>query len=184
MQARNLRPEPARPYRFSLHIRHPSLHPSEISRELQWQADESFAAGAPRQSLGALVAAPLHSESYWAAALEASFWSVSYAGEPAASVEEEGAERAPPLALRRGMSELLSRLARSADVNVALEMLSVRLAHHAALFRDIRSAGGSVALIAMLPAMGQLALRLTPEVCRRLADLGITLRYEFAGSEY
>jgi hypothetical protein len=39
----------ATPFQLSLHVRHPSVDPEEISRELGLEATESFRAGGPRQ---------------------------------------------------------------------------------------------------------------------------------------
>jgi hypothetical protein len=54
---------------LSLHIRHPSLDPAHISRELQLAPEDAFGAGEPRSG-----AAGVHGETYWAARLEPVFW--------------------------------------------------------------------------------------------------------------
>jgi hypothetical protein len=63
---------PAPAFCLSLHIRHPSLDPQHISRELECEPVEAFGAGEPRRRPGA--AAGVHGETYWAARLEPLFW--------------------------------------------------------------------------------------------------------------
>lgn len=58
---------------LSLHIRHPSLDPHEISRELQLKPEDAFGAGEPRRSRSCLGAG-VHGETYWAAQLRPMFW--------------------------------------------------------------------------------------------------------------
>src|ERR1700683_938406 len=65
----------AMPYQLSLHVRHPSVDPEEISRELGLEATESFRAGAPRQSRSGIAATAVHGETYWVAVLDPLVWS-------------------------------------------------------------------------------------------------------------
>src|SRR5580704_16029524 len=65
----------AMPYQLSLHVRHPSVDPEEISRELGLEAIESFRAGDPRQSRSGVAATAVHGETYWAAVLDPLVWS-------------------------------------------------------------------------------------------------------------
>ena len=61
-----------RPIRFSCRcaIRHPSIDPESISRELQIEPEHSFRAGEPRESARSLAVTPVHVESYWLATLD------------------------------------------------------------------------------------------------------------------
>jgi hypothetical protein len=68
MQARQPADVPAAAFGLTLHIRHPTLGPADISRELGWEPEEAFGAGEPRRSAG------VYSETYWAARIEAPFW--------------------------------------------------------------------------------------------------------------
>jgi hypothetical protein len=70
MEARKLSDLPAPAFELSLRIRHPSIDPAEISRELQLQPEHSFRAGEPRTSSSGLAATALHAESYWLASLD------------------------------------------------------------------------------------------------------------------
>jgi hypothetical protein len=72
MQApRPSRQPAAQPFFLSLHIRHPSLAPAEISHELGCEPDEAFGAGEPRRSR---TGAGVYGETYWVATLGPSFW--------------------------------------------------------------------------------------------------------------
>ena len=74
MRAQKLSRLSAPSFRLSLHIRHPSMDPADISRELLCDADESFKAGEPRKSRSGLPVASVYAETYWAATLEPTFW--------------------------------------------------------------------------------------------------------------
>lgn len=65
-------PASAPTFCLSLHIRHPSLEPAQISRELQLTAEEAIGAGEPRERRGA--PAGVHGETYWVARLDPTFW--------------------------------------------------------------------------------------------------------------
>ena len=45
--------QPSYPFQLSLRIRHPSIDPASISRELQIEPEHSFRAGDPRESRAA-----------------------------------------------------------------------------------------------------------------------------------
>ncbi len=65
----------ATPFQLSLHVRHPSVDPEEISRELSLDAVECFRAGEPRHSRSGLAATAVHGETYWAAVVDPMGWS-------------------------------------------------------------------------------------------------------------
>ncbi len=67
MQRNKRQSAQAAPFQLSLHIRHPSVDPAEISRELALESVESFRAGEPRQSRSGLAATTVHGETYWVA---------------------------------------------------------------------------------------------------------------------
>jgi hypothetical protein len=161
MQARKLAPSPAKAFHFSLHIRHPSMDPREISRELSCEAEESFAAGAPRSSGSGVAAAAVHSETYWGAPVEIDFSSVG----PFSEAQETrlGGKRGDPV-----------------DTNVTMQLWGLVL-RHAKFLRRIRTEGGSASVIATVLEPSQRTFRFTPELSRALGELGITLEIEFAG---
>src|ERR1700761_2870259 len=63
------------PYQLSLHVRHPSVDPDEISRELGLAATESSRAGEPRHSRSGVAATAVHGETYWVAVVDPLVWS-------------------------------------------------------------------------------------------------------------
>lgn len=66
-------PAAAPAFCLSLHIRHPSIDPQAISRELQLTPEDAFGAGEPRRSRSQLRAG-VHGETYWAGRLDPVFW--------------------------------------------------------------------------------------------------------------
>jgi hypothetical protein len=160
MQARKLSTLSAQPFQLWLHIRHPALDPREISRELQFVADECFSAGGPRESSsGVLAAASLHRESYWAAAMGVSFFG-RFAGPPGQLLASARADQIP---------------------EIFIAMTCQRLSRNKAFVQRIRAEGGSVSLLVTLFGRAQSTLRLTPELCGQLSELGITIEFEFTG---
>ena len=69
MEARRA-PQPSYPFQLSLRVRHPSIDPAAISRELQIEPEHSFRAGEPRDPSRSLAVAPVHVDSYWLATLD------------------------------------------------------------------------------------------------------------------
>jgi hypothetical protein len=70
MEARDLLRERPRVFELALRIRHPSIDPATISRELRLKAEHSFKAGEPRESSSGIAATAVHAESYWLATLD------------------------------------------------------------------------------------------------------------------
>ena len=74
MQARKISEPQARELGFSLHIRHPSMDPAEISRVLRVEADEAFKAGEPRRAVRGDAPSEVYGETQWSAILDPSWW--------------------------------------------------------------------------------------------------------------
>src|SRR5262249_32845731 len=74
MEARKLGAAAESPFQLSLRIRHPSMDPAEISRELHLESVHSFRAGEPRESSSKVATASVHAESYWLASLDTRSW--------------------------------------------------------------------------------------------------------------
>jgi hypothetical protein len=85
MPTRALSRLPAQPFCLSLHIRHPSLEPAQISRELQLDPDEAFGAGERRKGA---AAAGVHGETYWVATLDETFWRSTFLMRGSAGAEQ------------------------------------------------------------------------------------------------
>jgi hypothetical protein len=69
MEARDIAPVRNPPFQISLRIRHPTIDPGIISRELRLEAEYSFKAGEPRESGSGMAATATHAESYWLGSL-------------------------------------------------------------------------------------------------------------------
>ncbi len=65
MEARDISRSPSIPFQISLRIRHPSIDPRRISRELKVEPEHTFRAGEPRESSSGIALTAVHAESYW-----------------------------------------------------------------------------------------------------------------------
>jgi len=164
MEARKLSNPRSSPFHLSLRIRHPSLDPADISRELRIGPEHSFRAGDPRHSRSGLAPASVHADSYWLGALNPAEWSAdpSLADDPLVKIARErlGAES-------RSLGWALSLCAR--------RFFSV----HGALLRRIRTEGGQVSVLVTVSAPEASGFSLSPEVSRVFSELGIALEFEF-----
>jgi hypothetical protein len=165
MEARKLSDSPAPAFGLSLRIRHPSIDPAEISRELQLEPEHSFRAGEPRNSSSGLKATALHAESYWLAALDPSAPLSAFAASlPAAAAEGLRARAA------------IDRI----GLDAALMLWTTHFARrHAALFQRIVAEGGQIGLLIEVAPDGVRSFSLSPAIGRSLAELGIALEFEF-----
>jgi hypothetical protein len=163
MPARKVSRLPVNRTQLSLHIRHPSLQPAEISTEMRWLPVESFAVGEPCQTSvgsGSDLAPRLHTESYWVATLDAAF------------MRRHRATRTTRLDPQVTLRTLASPEYPEAFITLACSSLL----RHASFFERIRTGGGSAKLVV---TMVESTLTVRPEISRRLADLGLTLEAEF-----
>ena len=173
MRAKQL-PKPAsRPFQLSLHIRHPTLDPQEISQILQLQAGECFKAGAPRDSQPGARPTSVHRETYWAAELQTSLT------DPIAGVLS--ASEAAALRRRFGVEEAGSGLMASLDVALSVTSLRFMAAHRDFLER-LQREGGTVRLLVTIAPSELKGFTVVPEVSRLLAALGIIVEFEFIES--
>ncbi|HXW73946.1 MAG TPA: hypothetical protein VEK10_03945 [Steroidobacteraceae bacterium] len=167
MEARKLSHPRASPFQLSLRVRHPSLDPAEISRQLGTKAEYSFRAGDPRPSRSGLAPASVHAESYWLGALNPAEWPA----DPAVTDD-------PLLKIARERLPALSRSLGWALSVCALRFFSV----HAPLLRRIRAEGGQASVLITMSTTDANSFSLAPEVSRIFSELGIALEFEF-GSE-
>ena len=183
-------PEPS--YRLSLHIRHPSIRPEEISRELELEADESFAAGQPRRSPSGAALESVHCETYWVAALEPHPWF-----ETAGAWSPSSPPRAPKrIVIRRSEARLAA--ARSAPLEersglfamgtrVGAESLGFMLSavcgwlcvRHGEFLRRIATEGGSLTLRVTVSPRALQGFKVPPQMSQWLSELGMTLEVEY-----
>jgi hypothetical protein len=162
MQAKKLsKPQPL-PYELSLRIRHPSMDPAELSRDLRLEAKHSFRAGEPRQPRRDVMSASVHGESYWLGTIDPASW--------------------PPDIWLAGLTnlELTQKLGQAAtNLGWALSLTAIRfLRTNAALFERIRVDGGQASLLVSLSSLAADSFSLTPETSRMYGELGITIEFE------
>jgi hypothetical protein len=166
MEAKKLATRPSLPFELSLRIRHPSIDPAAVSRELGIEARHSFRAGTPRHTREDLTNASFHGESYWLGSLDP------------VSLHED-----TPFSGFAKVEIVQRQFAKAMQDNVGsvLYWSTMRfLRGHAGLFERIRAEGGQVSLLVALAPDALDGFSLAPEVSRTLGDLGITLEFEMA----
>lgn len=152
--------QPSYPFQLSLRVRHPSIDPAAISRELQIEPEHSFRAGDLRDATRSMAVTPVHVESYWLATLDPTTLLAGTALVPEISPQTHA------IAL--------------AAVDSALTILITSvLRRHAQFFRRIESEGGEVRVIVALSARKTRGFTLTPHLSRALSDLRIPVDFEF-----
>ena len=162
MEASKLTKPQLPPFELSLRIRHPSVDPAELSRELALDAEHSFRAGDPRRSRGDASPASVYAESYWLGTLDPTSW-------PADAWFSGHAD------LDFAVRELRKSATRS--LGWALSFSARRFLRAKALFERIRSEGGQVSvLVTVSPELESFTV--PPEVSRMFGDLGITLEFD------
>ncbi|HVY81989.1 MAG TPA: hypothetical protein VG994_13455 [Steroidobacteraceae bacterium] len=167
MEARDLLRERSRPFELALRIRHPSMDPAAISRELRLEPEHCFKAGEPRSSSSGIAAAAVHAESCWVGTLDPEAWWEHLA----AFAMPTQARPAPKERLRDAMMD---------SIGMALTVTATQfLRTHADFFRRLQNEGGDAGLIVELPAGSALSFTLTPQVARIIAELGIGIDFEF-----
>jgi hypothetical protein len=167
MEARKLSNPRASPFQLSLRVRHPSLDPAEISRQLRMEAEHCFRAGDPRLSRSGLAPASVHTESYWLGALNPAEWPAG----PAAADD-------PLVKIAR---ERLAAV--SCSLGWALSLCALRFfSVHAPLLRRIRIEGGQVSVPVTISTADASSFSLMPEVSRVFSELGIALEFEFVSA--
>jgi hypothetical protein len=151
--------QPSYPFQLSLRIRHPSIDPAEISRQLQIEPEHSFRAGEPRESTRSVAVTPVHVDSYWLATLDLSTLLLG-------------------TALAPDISPHTHAIALSA-LDTALTVLAGSvLRRHSEFFHRMQSEGGEVRLIVALSARKTRGFTLTPQLSKALSDLRIPVDFE------
>lgn len=169
MEARDLSQDDAPPFELAIRIRHPSLDPADISRELRLEPEHTFKAGDPRTSSSGIPAASVHAESYWLS-------HISPAHLPSRGLFDErpGAKRA-----RGRMTEDRLRAITADSLGVTLtSCVMLFLGPHREFLRRVKDEGGEVSLLVEISAKSVPSFKLTPQVSRGLSDLGITVEFE------
>jgi hypothetical protein len=153
--------QPSYPFQLSLRVRHPSIDPASISRELQIEPEHSFRAGDPRESTRSVATTPLHVDSYWLATLDLSTLLLGTALAPEFNPHAHAI-------LFSALDSALTVLAGSV------------LRRHAEFFHRIQAEGGEVRLIVAISARKTRGFTLTPQLSKALSDLRIPVDIELA----
>lgn len=162
MEARKLRQADSEPFQLSLRIRHPSIDPDDLSRELSIEAAHCFRAGDPRPSRTGI--ASVYPESYWLGALSPANWPV---------------DATSPGALRLLAAQERLGVAATRSLGWALSLSTRFFSAHAETLRRIVAESGQVSLLITAPAGELSGFSLAPAVSRVFSELGITLEFEF-----
>ncbi len=159
------------PFELSLRIRHPSIDPAEISRELKLEARHSFKAGEPRALRSGGAKPSLYSESYWLGALDP-------IPMPSELLHILDLPQSSAAASKERFTSLVAR-----DLDMALSWcVSYLSRRHATFIRRIRAEGGEVRLLVTMSVPPAVGFTLTPELGRALSESGIALNFEFANT--
>jgi hypothetical protein len=150
-------------FQLSLRIKHPSMDPADISKELGIEPEHSFRAGQPRHSKSGLASAAVHTESYWLAQLNPSSWFVNLPFEPL-----------PDVPISQGAIE--TAVAR--NLAWALGLCAVRLHKAQALLQTIHSEGGEISLLVTISPTATNSFSLQPQASRMFGEMGIALEFE------
>jgi hypothetical protein len=161
MEARKLSKVEPDLFQLSLRIRHPSLDPADLSRELRIEAEHSFRAGEPRPSRSGLAPASVHAESYWLGALNPASWIRLPVGDPGAQV------------VQQGLGAMVSR-----SLGSALTLSARFLSLHTETLQRIRAEGGQISLLVAVPTGEVNSFSLAPEVSHIFGELGVALEFE------
>jgi hypothetical protein len=164
MPATKLAPRRPLPFQLSLRIRHPSMDPAVISKELGIEPEHSFRAGESRQSRSGVAPAAFHTESYWLAPLNPASW----LGNPSF---------AEPRSLAIMQKHIDAAVAQNLAGALGLCATQFKSAH-AALLHTIRSEGGETSLLVTLAPSDVDTFSLPPHISRVFGDLGVTLEFE------
>ena len=152
------------PFQLSLRIKHPSMDPANISKELGIEPEYSFRAGQSRRSKIGVAPAAVHTESYWLAPLNPSSW---YGSLPFESL--------PNVPISQSMIDT----AMSRNLAGALGLCAVRFSKaHTELLHKISSEGGEISLLVTLSASAVGSFSLQPHVSRLFGELGMALEFE------
>jgi hypothetical protein len=164
MEARKLTEPARRPFQMSLRIRHPTMDPAEISRELNMQAEHSFRAGDRRPSRSGIPDS-VYAESYWIGLLNPveRGIDISFPGNPQSQ-----------LAQQRLTDEIWS-------LGGALAISAVVFFRtHAQALRRMLSEGGQVSLLVTISGSEVNSFTLAPETSRVFGELGIAVEFELS----
>ncbi|MGH8258653.1 MAG: hypothetical protein ACREUG_03075 [Steroidobacteraceae bacterium] len=166
MYARKPQRATAPSFQISLHVRHPSIDPAQLSRDLELTPAESIAAGSPRP-VGSAMNSGVHRETFWVAMLP----------QKAAAGEVLVPMSIVAHAARLSRQTAALPASRSFEWNLLAAVNALR-SRSAALER-LRSEGAQVRFVATVDPAELPSLALPAQVASALAQLGMALELEF-----
>jgi hypothetical protein len=165
MEARDISRERNQPFQISLRIRHPSMDPGIISRELRVEPEYSFKAGEPRESGSGMAATALHAESYWLGSLGSITSAASLSGFTGA---------------RANAARERLQAATVESLTLALDAVMVSFMRtHSDFIRRIQSEEGQVSLLVELSTRSLNGFTLSPQFSRTFSELGVAVEFDF-----
>jgi hypothetical protein len=169
MEARDISRARAQPFQISLRIRHPSIDPGAISRELKVEPEYSFKAGEPRESGSGMAATALHAESYWLGSLSAVTAATSLVGFGSGTRASAAREKIQAVTAE--------------SLTIALDAAVISfLRQHADFIRRLQSEEGQASLLIELSTRSLSGFTLSPQFTRMVSDLGIAVELDFVAS--
>jgi hypothetical protein len=167
MKAKALADSDELAFELALRIRHPSMDPDELSRELKLEPSHTFRAGQLREPRSSASPASVHAESYWLGTLDPGAWLSDIWPGKFASLSS---------AVRSTLKTTVWK-----NLGSALDMTArVLFRAHATLFERIRMEGGQVSLLVSLSPVAVDSFSVSAEVSQIFGELGITIEFEMA----
>ena len=155
-------------YTISLHIKHPTIDPEAITRELGMTPDHSWACGEPKRSTSSTTTG-VRRNSFWCATLA-----------PLAQTEAQFALGGRDLASREAAKFQRAMDMPARDIGSYLNIQLVRLRRHQAFIQSLLDAGGELSFVIEVPGSDVMGFKLDPSVTRQIGTLGATLEFQFA----
>jgi len=173
MEARDISRSHVAPFEISLRIRHPSMDPDRISRELRLQPEHCFKAGEPRESSSGSPLTCVHAESYWLASLESITAATSSLSSGITAIGGISEERAR---VAREKWHAASQMSLTAALDAAIIAF---LRPHAEFIRGLQTEGGQMSLLIELSTNALNGFTLSSQFTRVMSDLGISVEFDF-----
>ncbi len=142
----------------SLRIRHPSIDPDEITRELGLKPEHAWACGEPRRSESGTPLGGKRRDSYWTARL------------PGAAAGQAAAQS--------GGAAVAEVSGSFAQLQMHLQVVT-QIRRNRAFLERLIAEGGEAAFVVEVPSAAGTSFRVDPALMRQLGSLGLRLEFEF-----
>ena len=168
MEARDISQSEAEPFEISLRVRHPSIDPASITRELKVEPEHSFKAGEPRESNSGIALTSVHAETYWLGSLTTLSAVTSLAGFTGARAR-----------VARDRLQAAAHLSLSITLDASVVAF---LRQHADFIRRLHSEEAQITLLIELSSSSLNAFTLSPQFIKAISDLGVAIEFDFLPS--